>query len=219
MQVVPTETSLVIAGAWNVAILTPDWVLKYGLQKKGEERVQIFFPAGPGTVFEFPRYALEDFSFVVRPEALILSPPELAPPKLKIVEDAAARMLDVLKHTPVTGVGHNFQFRDEKPLPQHLAVFTAARQDIADKIPDGWTSAASTLATSFMNATGNVVVNIQRAFDAGIVTIKFNFHYPVSSVDQALEILRGEKGHACMSENLEMANQLITTLYGEKDGD
>jgi hypothetical protein len=92
MQIVPTETSLVIAGAWNAAILTPNWVLIHGLQKKGEEPVKIFFPVASGTVFELPRYALEEFSFVVGPQALIMSPPETVPEKLQRVEDAAARM-------------------------------------------------------------------------------------------------------------------------------
>jgi hypothetical protein len=102
MLIVPAETSLVIAGAWNVAILTPDWVLKHGLQQKGDESVQVFIPAGPGTVFDVPRFALKEFSFVVRPEALILSPPETVPETLTIIENAAARMLDVLRVCPGT---------------------------------------------------------------------------------------------------------------------
>jgi len=72
MQIVSTETSLVIAGAWNIAILTPGWVLKYGLQQKGDEHVQVFFPAGSGALFGFPRYQLKDFSFVVRPDASLM---------------------------------------------------------------------------------------------------------------------------------------------------
>jgi hypothetical protein len=35
MNIAPEETSLVIAGAWNAAILTPAWVIKYGLLKDG----------------------------------------------------------------------------------------------------------------------------------------------------------------------------------------
>jgi hypothetical protein len=34
MQLVPAETSLVIAGAWNPAILSPGWVLRYGLGRE-----------------------------------------------------------------------------------------------------------------------------------------------------------------------------------------
>jgi hypothetical protein len=33
MELIPSETSLVIAGAWNVAILNPTWVQKHGLEK------------------------------------------------------------------------------------------------------------------------------------------------------------------------------------------
>jgi hypothetical protein len=213
MQIVPKETSLVIAGAWNAAILTPNWVLKYGLQKKGEEPVKIFFSAALGTVFEFPRYELNEFSFVVGPQALILSPPETVPEKLERVEDAAARMLDILKYTPVNGVGHNFEFQDENPSSDDLAVFTAARQDFAEGLPCGWVPAASTLTSSFMNASGNVILNIIRIFDAGTVKVKFNFHHPVPSVEKALEILRGETGYERMAKNLQMANNIISSIY------
>jgi hypothetical protein len=122
-----------------------------------------------------------------------------------------------LRHTPVTGIGHNFQFYDANPSAQYLEIFNAARQDLADRIAEGWLPAASTLTSSFTNASGRVIVNISRSFDANTVTGKFNFHHPVSSVDQALEILRGEHGYVRMTENLEMARELMDSIYGKED--
>src|SRR6266404_9040232 len=100
MQLVPAETSLVVAGAWNPAILTPAWVLHHGLNRPvGQaESVQVFVPAGSGMFFEFPRYALPEFTYVVRPDTLIITPTDQTSNNLPALENAAAAMLGYLSH-------------------------------------------------------------------------------------------------------------------------
>ena len=218
IQNIPNETALVIAGAWNVAILTPEWVLRNGLERDGEdaERVQVFIPTGAGVVFEFPRYTFGDFSYVVRPDALIVAPPEMEQGNFERCEDAVARMLYVLRHTPVTGVGHNFEFRDNEP--ERVAVFTAARQDLADEMPNPWEPAAVNITSSFKSRDGTLILNITRVFDAGVLVVKFNFHHVVTSTDQALNILRGQADYSRMWDNYETATKLIQKLYGGRNG-
>src|SRR5258708_10953272 len=116
MTLNPGETSLVVAGAWNPAILTPPWVLRFGLGRPdSQEPVQIAMLAGQGVVFDFPRYTLPEFSYVVRPDTLIFVPSTQTAGQFANVEDAAAAMLENLPHTPVNGIGHNFEFRDANP--------------------------------------------------------------------------------------------------------
>lgn len=217
MENIPSETSLVIAGSWNAAILTPNWVLKHGLACTGEERVQIFFAAGTGLVFEFPKYTLDAFSYIVRPDALIVTPPETTQSRVETVEEATAKMLEALRHTPVTGVGHNFEFRDSNPKVEASTIFTGARQDLADQMPTGWESAATNIVASFKRADGNVIVNITRLLDAGTIVVKFNFHHATSTIDQAIEILHGSSGCSRMWENFVMARDLMRKLYGDSN--
>jgi hypothetical protein len=217
MEHVPSETSLVIAGSWNAAILTPNWVLKHGLARTGEERVQIFFPAGTGLIFEFPKYTLDAFSYVVRPDVLIVTPPETTQSRVETIEEAAAKMLEALRHTPVTGVGHNFEFRDSDPEVNASAIFTGARQDLADQMPTGWESAATNIVASFKRTDSNVIVNITRLLDAGTMVVKFNFHHAITTIDQAIEILNGGGGYSRMWDNFVMARDLIQKLYGDSD--
>ena len=167
MQIVPEETSLVVAGAWNPAILTPAWVLQHGLGRQEPSQVQVFMPAGFGGVFELPRYVLDQFTYVVRPDSLVLTPTQHTPGSLEAVERSVFKMLEVLRHTPVNGVGHNFEFRQQDPAITNLDVFTKSRQDLADYIPDGWSPQAVSIASSFANTSQNTVLNIQRSFDAG----------------------------------------------------
>jgi hypothetical protein len=216
MQLVPAETSLVVAGAWNPAILTPAWVLRHGLgrDQNEAEQVQVFLPAGQGLIFDFPRYSLAEFTFIVRPEVLIMNPTGQAVEDLARLEDVAAAMLDVLRHTPVNGIGHNFEYRDANPMQEALQVFTDAGRDVGDHMPDGWSPSQTVLISGFRKDNASVVVNVQRTFDAGALAIKFNFHHPLTTVEQALEILRGQNGLGRMAQNFEIATRLVTELYG-----
>jgi hypothetical protein len=215
MELIPAETSLVVAGAWNAAILTPSWMLRHAFNRPADEqgRVQVFLPALQGAVFEFPRYVLDRVAYIVRPDALVVAPSESTADCFAISEDAVARVVDVLSHTPITGIGHNFEFRDTAPTPASVSVFTAARQDLVDQMPQGWTPSGAAIAATFKNMAETVHVNVQRQWDGAAVTVKFNFHHPVSGSEQAREVLLGANGYHRMAQNLELAQHLIDDLY------
>jgi hypothetical protein len=215
MELIPAETSLVVAGAWNAAILTPGWVMQHAFQKPLEEqgRVQVFLPALQGAVFEFPRYVLDNLAYIVRPDALVVAPNESSTECFGLSEDAVTRIVSVLSHTPITGIGHNFEFRDQNPTPASLAVFTAARQDLVDEMPQGWSPTGAAIVATFKDEAESVHVNVQRQWDGAAVTVKFNFHHPVSSCEQARAVLEGANGYRRMADNLELAQQLINKIY------
>jgi hypothetical protein len=58
-------------------------------------------------------------------------------------------------------------------------------------------------------------VNIERQWDGAVVSVKFNFHHPVTSVEQARRVLAGD-GYNRMAGNLALAKQLINSVYGEE---
>jgi hypothetical protein len=217
MELIPAETSLVVAGAWNPAILTPPWILRHAFHKPPQDQtpVQVFLPATAGLIFEVPRYALEGVAYSVRPDALVFAPNSSDDDSLKKVETASANIVDVLSHTPITGVGHNFEFRDMEPVPAHGAIFSQSRQDLADAMPEGWQATTAAVVSSFKNANETVHVNIQRQWDAAVVSVKLNFHHPVASVEQARAVLVGD-GYNRMADNLALAKQIIDSLYGDE---
>lgn len=217
MKLIHEETSLILAGAWNPAILTPPWVLQYGLSKAlgGTNRYQTFLPAGFGLIFEAPRYVLDDLTYSVRPDSLIIVPKSESVDALTAAEDATAKMVTQLKHTPVAGVGHNFEFRDQDAQPQLFEIFTRAQQDLADKMPNGWKPATTVVVASFANAAGNVVINVHRSFEGGVLIVRVNFHHAVANAEQAIAVLKGENGYLRMAANFELANALLTSIYGE----
>jgi hypothetical protein len=113
MDLIPSETSLVVAGAWNAAILTPAWMFQHGLHRVAGDpaRVQVFLPAVQGAVFEFPRFSLNEFSYVVRPDALLIVPSDSTPDRFALVEQVTARVVRGLSAI------HYFLYREVKPAP------------------------------------------------------------------------------------------------------
>ncbi len=133
---------------------------------------------------------------------------------MRSVEDVVGRMLKTLVHTPITGVGHNFAFQDVAPRSAALSAFTAANSDLT--VPDGWRASASSVSLTLKSDDKNVYINIGRTFDAGQVTVRFNFHHPVSSSTEALGVLEGQNNYPRMFSNFGLANRLVDRKLGEE---
>jgi len=217
MKLVSSETSMVVAGAWNAAIVTPEWIQKYGLRQEPNEenRVQVFIPAGSGMVFEFPRFSFNGLVLAARPDALVINPKESSQAKMEEIEFLARNTLAELTHTPVNGIGHNFEFRDSSPDPRHLGVFTGSQEDLMDAAPNGWEVVGSNVTTSLRD--GDTIVNIARLFDGTKLTVKFNFHHQIANRDQAMAVLSGDNGYKRLFQNYTIARELVAKMYGEID--
>jgi len=213
MRLQPEETSLVITGAWNPSILNPQWVVAHGFARDpGQEQFQVAMPMGPSAVFQDLRFTLAECHYIARPDALIFQPKDSEAVTFNGIEDAAARILSELQHTPITGVGHNFSFIDEQPQVHWLSVFSSAQQDLVDASPDGWGAGQQTLSSSFL--VGRTIVNVQRYFNGAAYGVKFNFHHTVSTAAEAVEVLIGHD-YQRQSVNLETAKNILRNLYGE----
>jgi len=216
MNLVTTETTLVLAGAWNGAILTPDWILRHGLGKSREEAqgavVQVELPAGPFGALESPRFTLEGFTYVARPDALILMPAATDEQSLKLIETCALGVLTTLKHTPIAGIGHNLEYASEDPALHRPESFAQSQNDLLDVAPQDWEAYKTVIASQF-NA-GAAQVNVQRYADSQKMGIKFNFHHAANNADDALKVLSGD-GYNSFWQNFRIASELVTKLFGE----
>lgn len=212
MQAVLQETSVVIVGAWNPAILTPAWLLQHAVQQPDIQAhmVQAVFPALLNGAFDFPRFTLPGFTYTARNDVMILLPEALNQASLDTVEGVAARILSQLSHTPIGGVGHNFEFRHTPVEDEWLVPFNNSQIDLVDAV-GGWDVSRTTLATSFTN--GNVAVNIQRYTEGKTFVVKFNFHHPVTSAADAQRVMLGDGYHRSW-QNFQTARDIVVSLYG-----
>jgi hypothetical protein len=214
MQAVLQETSLVIAGAWNPAILTPPWVMHHAMGRADAQNtmVQAVFPAGLNGAFDFPRFTMPGFTYTARNDSVIFLPEALTEPSLVLVESVASQILEQLGHTPIAGVGHNFEFRHEEAQDDWLEPFNNSQTSLVDAT-GGWNVSRTTLATSF-EGPRNVAVNIQRYTAGAALIIKFNFHHPVTSAPDARRVMLGQDFERFWS-NYQTARGIVQQLYGD----
>lgn len=215
MNIVPQETSLVIAGAWNPAILTPPWVMSHAMegQDPNAQMVQAFFPAGLNGAFEMPRFAMPGFQYSARMDALILLPGATSQESCALVEGVARSALRQLSHTPIGGLGFNFEFRDGAPRAEWLAAFANSQLDLVDA-SEGLDVTRTTMATSFSDGASQV--NVQRYAEGHELVVKFNFHHQAHDTRSALEVL-GERGQGRFWGHFLTASRILSRLYPEGD--
>lgn len=213
MRLQPSETTLVVAGAWNPAILSPEWVMRHALQvSPGEIRINAQVPATLGMAVEFPRFTFEGLTYSARPDAFVLAPQDTEEASFQKLERVAGNTLTELPHTPVSGFGHNFEFHDEAPQAGQLEPFSSANLSLIDHVPDGWTMERTALAASFR--TGPTLVNVVRQYTGTKLVVKFNFHHEVNSSEQCIRLLSGSDEAKSMFQNYQIARQLITEVFG-----
>src|SRR3989304_10187258 len=106
MRIVPDRCTLVIAGAWNQRIFTPQFVAQRIMP--GPEAVHSEIEVGPGgfTV----SHKGSHFRLSVRPDRLLWTPLNTDEGTLKSLEDAAPGLLTLLSVTPISAVGCNYGF-------------------------------------------------------------------------------------------------------------
>jgi hypothetical protein len=191
--------SLVVAGQWNTAILSPGWLAKEFFK---EAEVKIMYPVlgGGPPVFEAAEIRVvvagDRVAFVPLKDDLVL---------LNRIESGAKHILETLRYTPVSAFGENFHYIDDSP-PRQLK--DAIDRVGADKLGTQGTVLETALRRS-LELEGrrlNLTISSGDAF-----RIELNYHYDVSDAKQAAE--RIENTYAPNHEHglalLESAYELV----------
>ena len=111
MKLLGDQTTLVLAGAWNPAILSPNWIGRHVLRLPPGNafQVEMVLPVqGQGGA---SRFSFEGISITPAQEALIF---HISPDDAGMVAksfDVAKRILEMLPHTPVAAMGVNFSYQ------------------------------------------------------------------------------------------------------------
>jgi hypothetical protein len=195
--------TLVLAGAWNPAIFQPGWIahhvfgepvgaeltMNVAQQRLGNEEKIVIYIDNVGFTVSLSRVEI----FAARADSSAFD----------AVENAAAKILELLPHTPVAAYGINFFFIEEHPS-----------NDLAEKIRcrDGLERRFSIVREahiSRIDVDSTVQLNLQRLTDGPIVAFDFNFHRGDVGTSTAGKSIHGE-----IDIRLMQALDLLDDVYG-----
>lgn len=117
MKAIRDAWNVVLAGNWNLAIFSPNWLSK---NLFGSESITIEFPLVPGLP---PRFTAEGVTVLPSTDCVMLAPKTLTDDALKRTEGMACKLLNLLPHTPISALGVNFGFLEKEPSEELLQHF------------------------------------------------------------------------------------------------
>ena len=166
----PDTWNIVLAGLWNRAIFSPEWVSRLLFHEPEVETLISVMPVLP-IVYRNRQVAVE-----IASSRLVFRPRELNDECIRSAEGMAHIVLDTLRDTPLLGVGINFAFTEANPCRDLVEMF-----ELADD---------ATLGEARWNIRGRRIVrtlerngdslNLSLVFDGRELTVEFNFHTETS---------------------------------------
>lgn len=203
MKAIAEATTLVLAGSFNPAILSPQWVARnaLGYAKDTEFQVEVLTPVGGGQ----NRISFGGISYAPGFRAVTLfldsSNAELSDKAVR----AAAAVLSQLPHTPINGLGFNFSFRVSEPSERFLSLLTDS-----DHLNDTFAT-ADVVTRKWGNTLSwdGTLVSVECELAGGEGSISFNFHHSVDSAAAAETVLRTENKFATLWDHAVAAARAI----------
>lgn len=178
----PDGWNIVLAGFWNRAIFTPEWVNDLLFQEKEVETLLSIMPFLP-IIYRNPKVAIE-----VSTPKLVFRPRKLDDECLNLAEGMAYKVLDKLQDTPLLAVGVNFAFVEESPRKELIRLFEFPDNgSIGDA---GWEVEEGRVVRRLRE--GGATLNLTHVFDGKTVTIEFNYHTDTTKNDEARKAI-GER--------------------------
>jgi hypothetical protein len=186
VKAIGEKTTIVLAGAFNPAILTPPWVATHGLGYASDREfaIEMLAPVGGTGV---PRFNFDGLSYSAAYNVVTAYVPLVEPARCSQAVDVFAKILEQLPHTPVAGLGFNFAFQVDGPSAEFRALATPC-VPMEESFGEGSTVAA--------RKWGNIVkwedalVSVECDLAGDQATVSFNFHHSTASAQAAVAVLR-----------------------------
>lgn len=160
-KLLPEQSNLIIIGAWNPAIIQPNWILQEFSDIIAEKEVGVQIVAGAISSFR-----MEFSNFFLDPNGgrLVFIPKNFENNTLEIISKLALGIRDKLKYTPITAADCNFAFNLEQGE-------TFALDDIAEE------EQIRSLYSNFQKDFDLIGRGIRHTFAGADFRINLNYDY------------------------------------------
>jgi len=182
MEPINDGWSIIIVGAWNRRIFTPQWLKKNKLTE--QELIGIAVPLNNPTL---PiRLDFDNVYLHISDERLVLNPKDCQiDDHIKDIQKAAKIIVEKLEHTPLVAVGINFQFQEDK-CPDKLGKAFAINDSFSDEAGD---LTHNEIKRSYKHKMGVLNFTISGPLDLSKITLDYNYHREVEKSEEAVSFL------------------------------
>ncbi len=177
----PDEVTIVLAGAWNQAIFTPDWVTRRLFPEVDRLDVELLFGGVSGIRFTTPEVVIN-----VLPGRVQVAPAVIRGPSIEAAERVAIELLGALSETPMQARGINVVVRSTGGGD------VSALFPLPPRLPTSAEAAVAARRVGWCFQLGDDQVNVLGELTDGGVSIEFNFHRAGTS---AAALRDGIEGH------------------------
>jgi hypothetical protein len=203
MQLDLTRPMLVITGAWNPAVFTPQWVAKnlFDIPEGREVTVNIAQNVDPNGNVSAATY-FGDIGMSVGNRRLDLFSNSFEDTGKRALERLCLKIIDLLPHTPIDGFGVNFIFRTTDPW-SGLVDKLKTKDDIESEYEIDRQIFISVIKRE------KATLNFRREVAGAEIRLDLNFHHIVTNDNTVASLLPN-----CLDVLFDEGKGIIEELYG-----
>ena len=195
------RTNIVIVGRWNRFILNPEWVSKTLFET---DKMQVEFS------FDLllpPRYSNDSIRLTALDDRVIITPLEYTDDRLQTAELISLRLINLLPHTPLTGIGFNYGYQCDGSLINQIIEF----KDTLDTEVD---TSISFISWKRSYKIDDYLLNVEQSQSDDKIIIDFNYHFNSAYFKNNIDIVKGK-----MLELKNRTELIMRNTYGEERND
>lgn len=201
MKPIQNNWTLVLAGLWNVDILTPEWLNKFVFDER--ESFTVEYLATPNLVI---RYVTSKIIIIPTPQKITIAPLILDDENYSSMMSFASSLTRSLPHTPFQGIGFNFGFRVEEADDELLAHFP--EPDAARFADTGLALRGRKQTRTFRDDSHTI--NITTTINSETtIDFDFNHHHEASSGSDATTTLSSTSFKGYLKQSQEIMNTVF----------
>lgn len=196
------ESTLVLAGQWNIRIFRPEWVVQHLLEGKPVEAEVLVVP-GENHI----RLVEEDLILIPKYDRFIIGVKNWKDDALVKAEALARNVVTLLCHTPLQGIGFNFGFEEEEPKKALLDIFGIKDMNRLSDFGGRIVSTEIKRSLQF-DEVKDCTVTLKLSLENEKVRVHLNYHQKATSAEVAIPSLGGR---FCRYRDYSL--ELLKTVY------
>ncbi|MDR4483785.1 hypothetical protein ACTRXD_10340 [Nitrospira sp. T9] len=181
-----SEWTIVLVGQWNPHIFSAKWIAEELFSSPG---ISIEAEMMIAPTISTPRYSYDDLIISPSIHRLIVGVKKADEETLTKAESLAVKVLELLRHTPIRGLGINFAFSEKDLSPEILRIFNLP--DTPASLAAGiekYTDTEIIRKVSHLDRELNIKIGLSD--NSAKFKIHYNFHKTGKSADNTKENLQ-----------------------------